>query len=703
MGIRYKLLILLLLISLGPLLVVGAGVQRDLTQLGEGLALRSSNTLVHKASNGLKRIVEDHARVLRREQQLLESNTLFLASKIEGVLYGHTHSMPDMDYTPPAALIPEAVKDYFSLYMHGQRALDVDFSSLAAYEKGGALIQSGAESHFENMLLPLLGQVKFEYPKLALWIEVSLPDGHKLVYPKSSGSMRMHGPFGIAKSVTQVRELTWFPPQVDERTRRVVFRVTAPIRDDKGKLQGDVSIIVPVSSLLHKSKHVNMFSDNAISMLVNPEIDPVGNESRLKIIAQENIQKTMHDLWAIPEKDAWLTSDDAEQYGIMMKSIRALTPGVAGMPYSGSDALWAYAPIDPTGTSLMLIVPKTDVVREAQSAKEFILKQVGDHNKKMGLIVLGVAIMVLGVAFLLSKLFTRNIYELVSAVGKIAKGDFTARADVQGKDEIGQLGNAFNQMVPELEERVSMKNSLEVTQQVQQNLLPAENPLFHGNDVAAVSDYCDETGGDYYGFITRETADGESLVIAVGDVSGHGIPAALMMASARAYLRCNVGGGGRLDAVVKHVNELVSDDVDQSGRFMTLFLLELTEGKMIRWVRAGHDPAMVYNPADDSFEELTGDGLPLGVINDVDFELNERADLPPGLIIVVGTDGIWETHSLSGEMFGKERLEELIRANASQSSETIIQVLIEALNAFRGDAEQDDDITLAIIKTPTDI
>ena len=221
--------------------------------------------------------------------------------------------------------------------------------------------------------------------------------------------------------------------------------------------------------------------------------------------------------------------------------------------------------------------------------------------------------------------------------------------------------------------------------------------------MAAVSDYCDETGGDYYGFITRETADGESLVIAVGDVSGHGIPAALMMASARAYLRCNVGGGGRLDAVVKHVNELVSDDVDQSGRFMTLFLLELTEGKMIRWVRAGHDPAMVYNPADDSFEELTGDGLPLGVINDVDFELNERADLPPGLIIVVGTDGIWETHSLSGEMFGKERLEELIRANASQSSETIIQVLIEALNAFRGDAEQDDDITLAIIKTPTDI
>tara|TARA_Y100001954_G_scaffold239591_1_gene316152 strand:+ start:24607 stop:26619 length:2013 start_codon:yes stop_codon:yes gene_type:complete len=669
--------------------------------LGEGLALRSSNVLIHKASNGLKRIVEDHARVLRREKQLLESTTLFLASKIEGVLYGHAHTKSDVDYQPPTAQVDEARKAYYLLHMGGQRDFPVNFNQLAAYTGSGRIEESHTASHFNEMLLPMLGQVKFDYPHLALWIEVRLPDGHKLVYPSPDESrmpMRMRSPSSPPKEPF-ANKLTWSQPQLDRWTRRAVFSVTAPIRDDKGKLQGDVSIIIPVGSLLHKSKHVDMFSDNARSKLVKPEIDPATNESRLKVVAQEQTRTVMHNHWVVPDKTDWLVSDETEQYYFMLKLMRESSPGVAGIPYKGQDALWAFAPIDESGASLMLIVPKTDIVREAQTAKNFILTQVDNHNKKMGYALLTVAIIVLGISFMLSSFVTRNVSKLAVAVGRVAKGDFSARADTHGNDEIGKLGEAFNQMVPELEERVNLKSSLEVAQEVQQNLLPASPPIFGKADVAAVSEYCDETGGDYFGFIPRETPDGDGLVVTVGDVSGHGVPAALMMSSARAYLRCNVGGGGELNAVIAHVNELICDDVDQSGRFMTLFILELLETNAIRWVRAGHDPAMMYNPANDHFTDLAGDGLPLGVTKEAIFELNELEDIPRGAIIIIGTDGIWEARSQEGEMFGKQRLETLVRDNSSLPAAEIISLLIDELRVFQGSIEQNDDITLAIIKT----
>lgn len=697
MGIRYKLLVLLLFISLAPLLAVGFGVQKDLTGLGEGLATRSSDTLIRNANSGLKRIVEDHARILRREKQLLESSTQFLASRIEGILYGHEHSITDLSYLPSAAQVLEAQGDYYFLHMHGHQNLEVDFNYFDTNRRAIPVSETATPS-FNDMVLPLMRNVKFDYPELVLWIELKLFDGREISYPKSSLPLHMRGLFIEDEKSTPVDTLTWSSPRLDKRTRRLVFSVSVPIKDDKGAIQGNITIVVPVSSLLHES-HVSMFSDTVISLLVNPQIDPSTLESRLKVIAQEQARESMRDHWGVPLKDTWLMPDDAKRYAAMMDSLRASSSGVTDMPYEGKDTLWAHAPVDQDGLSLMILVPKTDIVREARSAKEFILAQVDDHNTRMGYIVLGVAIMVFGLAFFLSKLFTRKISELVAAVGEVAKGNFTARVDVHAHDEIGQLGSAFNRMVPALAERVHIKSALEVAQQVQQSLLPTDNPTFHGADIAAMSDYCDETGGDYYGFIPRQTDEGESLVIAVGDVSGHGIPAALMMCSARAYLRSQAASGGRLDDVVRRTNELISEDVDQTGRFMTLFLLELTEGKTMRWVRAGHDPAMVYDPSKDSFEELAGEGLPLGIIHDADFEMGERIAPPPGLIIVIGTDGIWEMLSPEGEMFGKKRLKEVIRAHKDESSAAIIHAVVNALKEFRSTAAQDDDMTMAVVRT----
>ncbi len=698
MGIRNKLLALLLFISLAPLLVVGIEFRDNLTALGNGLTERSSATLMRNARTTLKRIVEVHARILRRENQLLEANARFLASRIEGILYGHEHAATDPPALPSAAQISAARGDYYFLHRGGRQNLDVNFDAIEFGENPSRFTKSEASS-LNDLLLPVLKSLKFRYSDLILWVDIELSDKTKITYPKSISRIFLREPQYRDTDTTHVGELTWSYPQRDDRTRLLVFRITAPLKDESGKAQGHVSLVVPVSALIHKSPHLSIFSDRANTFLVTPGFPPDSLEESLKIIAQEQSLETQRGHWGRPGKDTWLVSDEKEPYADMLEAMGTSESGIADMRHQGENMLWAYAPIEAGGPSLMFLVPKADVVMETRNVREFILSLIHNHTQSMGIIVLIVAVTVCAVAIVLSAFFTRNISILASAVARVALGDFKARADVRTNDEIGRLGEAFNRMVPALNEHLHIKNALEVAQQVQKNLLPTENPRFGKHDIAAISEYCYETGGDYYGFIPRRSVDGESLVIAVGDVSGHGIPAALMMASARAYIRSQTACGERLDHVAGRVNELVADDTDQTGRFMTLFLIELMENGAVRWVRAGHDPALVYNPDDDSFEELRGNGLPLGVTRQVDFELNEIPSLPPNRLIVIGTDGIWETIAPDGEMFGKHRLKDAIRTHRNLPPAEIIQEIVSAVNTFRGTKKKADDMTIAVIRT----
>ena len=115
-------------------------------------------------------------------------------------------------------------------------------------------------------------------------------------------------------------------------------------------------------------------------------------------------------------------------------------------------------------------------------------------------------------------------------------------------------------------------------------------------------------------------------------------------------------------------------------------------------VRAGHAPALLCDPNTDTIEELRGKGMALGVDGDYIYQESVMANLSRGQILLIGTDGIWETHNESGEMFGKKRLSTLIRENASSSSEKILHSIIESLKAFRGSVKQEDDVTLAVVK-----
>lgn len=240
--------------------------------------------------------------------------------------------------------------------------------------------------------------------------------------------------------------------------------------------------------------------------------------------------------------------------------------------------------------------------------------------------------------------------------------------------------------------------ALNVAQEVQQSLLPQRPPKDRHFDIAGSSQYCDETGGDYYDYIRLPRQGSDIYAIVVGDVSGHGISSALLMAGVRAYLRGRIRQAGSAAEMITDVNRLVSADTMETHQFMTLFFLviEARTGH-ITWVRAGHDPVLLYSPDEDHFDILAGEGIPLGVEESWQYR-DYTQTITAGHILVLTTDGVWEAHNQKGEMFGKDRFKEIIRKNAHLGADGIRLAIIDAVTAFRGGAQQEDDITLVVLK-----
>ncbi len=312
-------------------------------------------------------------------------------------------------------------------------------------------------------------------------------------------------------------------------------------------------------------------------------------------------------------------------------------------------------------------------------------------------------IVTLAVAIILSRSFSTGIIDPVrqmeAAMARVEKGDLTATVTVNNNDELGALAENFNQMTEGLKDRYRLRQSLDLAKEVQQNLLPAKNPQFPGLDIAAKSIYCDETGGDYFDFFDTAATDVKTYGIVIGDVSDHGIPSALLMASARAFLRQRTSLTGSIAEIVGDVNRQLTGDVEDTGRFITLFYLQIDlSSRCLRWVRAGHDPALLYDPATDQFEELTGEGIALGVDHTWQYVEKNRSGLDAGQIIFLSTDGIWEARNLQDQMFGRQAIYSIIRRHSLTPAVKIQDAILADLNRFQQGVAPADDITLVTIK-----
>ena len=270
---------------------------------------------------------------------------------------------------------------------------------------------------------------------------------------------------------------------------------------------------------------------------------------------------------------------------------------------------------------------------------------------------------------------------------------------VVSHEDITALKLAEEALLKRERERDRLRHSLELAREVQQILLPKGSPKIGGLDVAGRSIYCDETGGDYFDFIELKENLHKELGVVVGDVVGHGIAAALLMASVRSALHQRLASAGSNSQVIADVNRQMAADLADSGRFVTLFYMTVDpERRAVKWVRAGHDPAIVYDPTTGEFIELAGSGMALGIDRQCQYEENRKDDLPRGSVIVIGTDGIWEARNESDQMFGRTALYDIISNNSGATASEIMATIFDQIDSFRNAAEAEDDVTLVVIK-----
>ena len=314
--------------------------------------------------------------------------------------------------------------------------------------------------------------------------------------------------------------------------------------------------------------------------------------------------------------------------------------------------------------------------------------------------VLFIMAVLLGLAINLIVSYSRNLRLLfeneTGVLESVTNGDLTRMVPVATRDEFGLIAGHTNTMIEGLRHRIELLTALQLAEEVQRTLLPSAPPRLPGVDLAGTSIYCNETGGDYYDYLRLP---GGRLGIVVADVSGHGIDAALFMASARAFLLSATERYRTPARLARDVNRYVTRDSDPTGRFISMFFLEIDPAaKTLCWVRAGHEPALVYSAPDARFSQLDGDGIVMGVLKDADYRDYCRQGWEPGSLVVIGTDGITETRNPAGELFGSERVRQVVDANASRPAADIQSAIIEAVKAFRGEAPQEDDVTLVVAK-----
>jgi serine phosphatase RsbU (regulator of sigma subunit) len=228
--------------------------------------------------------------------------------------------------------------------------------------------------------------------------------------------------------------------------------------------------------------------------------------------------------------------------------------------------------------------------------------------------------------------------------------------------------------------------------EIQRNLLPRSQPAIAGYDIAGASTPARVVGGDYFDFIRTQ---GDRWAICVGDVSGKGIPAALLMASLQATLRSQTLSEAPVDELVNRSNRLMCQSMD-TERFVTLFFAELdpTSGD-VSYCNAGHERPLLLSG--ESLTQLETTGIAVGVLADHAYG-KKQITLKPGDMIVIYTDGVTDATNAHSEAFDLSRLQAAIRAHKNAPAKALIETIFEEVRVHAGETPQFDDLTLAVIK-----
>ncbi|MGH9685248.1 MAG: PP2C family protein-serine/threonine phosphatase [Candidatus Acidiferrales bacterium] len=314
-------------------------------------------------------------------------------------------------------------------------------------------------------------------------------------------------------------------------------------------------------------------------------------------------------------------------------------------------------------------------------------------------LIFEIAALITGVV--LTRTITSAVADLYDATLHVRRGDFTYRVRVHQRDQLGSLGDSFNEMtgsvgelIEEQRQRQHLENEITIAREVQEQLFPKTVPSLPGLQLAAICRPARTVSGDYYDFLPL----GPNRVgIALADISGKGIFAALLMASLQASLRSQAmmdGAGGTAELVSRLNKYLYLNTSDD--RYATFFYgIYDAQSKMLTYTNAGHLPPFLI--ADSGCEQLDEGGTVVGLFEDCTYT-QRTLKIAPGSVLVAFSDGLTEPENVYGEEFGVERLKDEVMRLRNFAPDRLVETLVAAAEQWAGTAEQADDITVVVAR-----
>lgn len=541
-------------------------------------------------------------------------------------------------------------------------------------------------------------EIAFEpdfYPKKGRWFEpyaAMMADSTIIIKQIGSADHDYHSQGWYIKTKER-GEGGWSEPYIDETvTKDALCTFTLPIRNKEGEIVGVFGAHITLKWIAEQLHDID-YKDNHLLWVINDKDKSFASYSFItdqkgRFIVHPRKKDLLSENWL---KAAQIVTDSVSER--VNRQMQAGESDFGEMTIDGIPSFIFYSPIKITGWTMSIVVPSFTINFPGTILGVIIVVLMG-----FGLLAVFI------VCRIIIRHATKPLVRLATSANEVAKGNFdTPLPVINHNDEIRRLRDSFQEMQTSLSRYISeltattaqkaaMESELTIARSIQMSMLPKVFPPFPERtdiDLYGALTPAKAVGGDLYDFYIRH----ERLFFCIGDVSGKGVPASLVMAVSRTVFRNVASSEMSPEQIVSAMNRTVSENND-SNMFVTLFVgvLDLNTG-VLDYCNAGHDaPIMVPSneplPCDPNF--------PIGIVPDWKYSL-QQAKLKAGSTLFLFTDGLTEAQDASYAQFGLDRVLATLRSSVAQP-QLLINRMSTAVHDFVGEAEQSDDLTMLAIR-----